>query len=69
MTVVPTHVRLRKGEGGVTAATVLKCEQLTTIYKSELDAEALGAALPRERMAEVLRAVMLSLGVPVLPDD
>ena len=61
----PTHVILRRGEGGVASASVLKCEQIATLPKSELRSAPLGRALSRERMQAVERAVLRAIGVPV----
>lgn len=61
----PTHVRLRRGEGGVTAACVLKCEQITTLPREEVDPVALGAALTRAKLIEVEVAVLRAIGVAV----
>lgn len=61
----PTHVRLRRGEGGIRVASVLKCEQVTTLHRSWLDDSPLGPALSASRMAEVERAVLRAIGIPV----
>lgn len=61
----PTHVRLRRGEGGVQATSILKCEQVTNLHKSVLDDRPLGGALSASRMAEVERAILRAIGVPV----
>ena len=63
----PTHVLLRRHEGGVPSASVLKCEQITTLPRSDLELEPLGPSLGARRMAEVERAVLRAIGVPV-PD-
>jgi mRNA-degrading endonuclease toxin of MazEF toxin-antitoxin module len=63
----PTHVRLRKGEGGLPHASVLKCEQITTIDKSDLRRGPLGGPLPARVVARTERAVMRAIGIPV-PD-
>ena len=60
----PTHVRLRRGEGGVLAACVLKCEHVTTLPKDDLDAAPLGGPLDPSRLGEVERAVLRAIGVP-----
>ena len=69
LSAAPTHVRLRKGEGGVPAASVMKCEQLTNLHKSYLDVEALGGSLGEQRLREVERAVLRAIGVPVPLED
>jgi mRNA-degrading endonuclease toxin of MazEF toxin-antitoxin module len=61
----PTHVRLRRGEGGVAAASVLKCEQITTLHKDDVRRQALGGAIGASRLLEVERAVLRAIGVPV----
>ncbi len=61
----PTHVRLRPRQGGVSSASVLKCEQLTTLPKSLLSEASLGGPLSRQKMVEVEKAVLRALGVPI----
>ena len=60
----PWHVRLKKGEGGVAAPSVLLCEQITTVPKDCLDVTTLGGPLSSARIAEVERAVLRAIGVP-----
>jgi mRNA-degrading endonuclease toxin of MazEF toxin-antitoxin module len=60
-----THVRLRKGSGGVRADSVLKCEQITTLPKDLLSEVALGGPLPAALLEEVERGVLRAIGVPV----
>jgi len=59
----PWHVRLARGEGGLTRASVLLCEQVTTLVKRRVDPEPLGPPLTVSRMAEVERAVLLAIGI------
>jgi mRNA-degrading endonuclease toxin of MazEF toxin-antitoxin module len=61
----PTHVRLARAEGGVRAMSVLKCEQITTLHKADIEPGPIGAALGRSRMSEVERAILRAIGVPV----
>jgi len=61
----PTHVRLRRGEGGVSAASMLNCEQITTLHHDDLRREPLGPALAPRRILEVERCVLRAIGVPV----
>jgi mRNA-degrading endonuclease toxin of MazEF toxin-antitoxin module len=61
----PTHVRLRKGTGGLSANSVLKCEQITTLPKSLLGESALGGPLPAALLEEVERGVLRAIGVLV----
>ena len=60
----PWHVRLKKGEGGLAAPSVLLCEQITTVPKDCLDATTLGGPLSAGRIGEVERAVLRAIGVP-----
>ncbi len=60
----PTHVMLRRGQGGLTESSVLKCEQITTLPKSDVQ-RPLGRALPETVLLEVERAVLRAIGVPV----
>jgi mRNA-degrading endonuclease toxin of MazEF toxin-antitoxin module len=59
-----THVRLSRHEGGVPEPCVLKCEQITTWRKGDIDSLALGPPLSLSRMREVERAVARAIGVP-----
>lgn len=61
----PTHVRLRRGEGGVPESCMLKCEQITTLPKNDVDSAPLGSGLDAIRIAEIERAVLRAIGVPV----
>jgi mRNA-degrading endonuclease toxin of MazEF toxin-antitoxin module len=60
-----THVRLRRGEGGVPAACLVKCEQISTLPRDEVGATPLGPPLSPARLAEIERAVLRAIGVPV----
>ena len=65
----PTHVRLRRGEGGIKTPSVVKCEQTTTLQKARLAPTALGGPLSAVRMHEIEKAVLRAIGVMVpLPD-
>jgi mRNA-degrading endonuclease toxin of MazEF toxin-antitoxin module len=59
----PWHVRLARGEGGLARASVLLCEQITTVLKRRIETEPLGPPLTTSRMAEVERAVLLAIGI------
>ena len=61
----PTHVRLRRGEGGIPRDSVLKCEQMNTLVKSDLEQAPMGLPLGAGRIAEVERAVMRAIGIPI----
>jgi mRNA-degrading endonuclease toxin of MazEF toxin-antitoxin module len=56
----PTH-----GEGGLPHPSMLKCEQITTLPKVDVDAAPVGAQLGAARLEEVERAVLRAIGVPV----
>ncbi len=62
------HVLLHKGEGGLPAPSVAKCEQLTTVRKNDLEPTALGPGLSAQRMREVERAIVSALGI-VMPES
>ena len=65
LSIAPTHVRLRKGEAGLSTASVLKCEQITTLHKDDVRRDPLGGPLLPKRILEVERAVLRAIGVPV----
>lgn len=59
----PTHVLLRKGEGGVAAASILKCEQITTLHKDDVGRDPIGRPLSAKRLVDVELAVLRAIGV------
>ena len=61
----PTHVRLRKGTGGLRKDSVLKCEQITTLPKRLLSESALGGPLSAVLIEEAERGVLRAIGVPI----
>ena len=61
----PTHVLLKRGQGGLPESTVLKCEQITTLPKADVHEPALGSPLPPGILSAVERAVLRAIGVPV----
>jgi mRNA interferase MazF len=61
----PTHVRLKKGAGGVPRDSVLKCEQITTLPKHLLSEAALGGQLSSALLEEVERGVLRAIGIAV----
>jgi mRNA interferase MazF len=65
LSIAPTHVRLRRGEGGLAAASVLKCEQITTLHQDDVRRSPLGAPLSSKRLLEVERGILRAIGVPV----
>ena len=65
LSIAPTHVRLRRGDGGLSQATVLKCEQVTTLHKDDVRRQPLGGPIPPKRLLETERAILRAIGVPV----
>ena len=61
----PTHVRLARGEGGVPQTCMLKCEQITTLPRDELEPVPMGSALGPARIRDIERAVARAIGVAV----
>ncbi|MEA2625793.1 MAG: mRNA interferase MazF [Candidatus Binatota bacterium] len=61
----PTHVSLRRREGGLSRASMLKCEQITTLRRDRLSARPIGGSVSFDRMVEVEKAILRSIGVPV----
>ena len=61
----PTHVRLGRGEGGVPQTCMLKCEQITTLLREDLEVEPLGGALGGGKLREIELGVMRAIGIPV----
>ena len=61
----PWHVRLKKGEGGLSKPSVVKCEHITTLPKVFISPEPIGGPLTTRRMADVERAVLRAIGVPI----
>lgn len=57
----PWHVDLDRGEGGLTAASVAKCEEVSAIGKARLDPTPLGGPLASERLAEIRDALLRAL--------
>ncbi len=62
----PTHVWIPAGEGGLPRASMAKCEQITTLDKSFLARGPLGGTIRPALLREVEKAVLRSIGVPVL---
>ena len=59
----PTHVLLEKGEGGLSKASMAKCEQVTTIDKALLIKGPFAGKISDEKMKEIEKAVMIAIGV------
>ncbi len=65
LSIAPTHVRLRKGEGGIRKASVAKCENIMTLRKLDIDSKSLGSALNAKKMLLVEHAILRAIGVPI----
>jgi mRNA-degrading endonuclease toxin of MazEF toxin-antitoxin module len=59
----PTHVLLPEGEGGLSKASMAKCEQVTTIDKSLLIRGPFAGKIDGEKMSEIEKAIMIAIGV------
>jgi mRNA-degrading endonuclease toxin of MazEF toxin-antitoxin module len=59
----PTHVRLKRGTGGVPRDSVLKCEQITTVPKHMLGDAALGGPLSVALLEDVEQGILRAVGV------
>jgi len=59
----PTHVLLQEGEGGLSKASMAKCEQLTTIDKSLLIRGPFAGKISNEKIKEIEKAVMVAIGL------
>ena len=57
----PWHVQLRRGEGGLAEASVVKCEDVTTIARQRLVPRPLGGPLSAERLNEIRAGLMRAL--------
>ena len=60
---VPTHVLLQEGEGGLSKASMAKCEQVTTMDKSLLIRGPFAGKINDEKMKEIEKAIMIAIGV------
>lgn len=61
----PTHVYLPAGSGGISQASMAKCELVTTLDKIFLTAGPLGGQITAAQMREVEKAIMRAIGVSV----
>ena len=59
----PTHILLQEGEGGLSKASMAKCEQVTTIDKSLLIRGPFAGKVSNEKMEEIEKAIMIAIGV------
>lgn len=59
----PEHVLLQRGEGGLPHSSVAKCEQVSSVDKSLLEARPLGRPLSEDRIRQVEDALLIALGI------
>ena len=59
----PTHVLLQEGEGGLSRASMAKCEEVTTIDKSFLIKGPFAGRISDGKMKEIEKAIMIAIGV------
>ena len=57
---------LGRGEGGLPTPSVAKCEQVTTLARADLEPEAMGPPLTKEKMDAVELALLRALGIDPL---
>lgn len=59
----PTHVLLQRDEGGLSKASMAKCEQVTTIDKALLIGGPFAGKISDEKMKKIEKAIMIAIGV------
>ena len=59
----PTHVLLQEGEGGLSKASMAKCEQVTTIDKFLLIRGPFAGRISNEKVKEIEKAIMIAIGL------
>ncbi|MGC2063845.1 MAG: type II toxin-antitoxin system PemK/MazF family toxin [Thermodesulfovibrionales bacterium] len=59
----PTHVLLKEGEGGLSKASMAKCEQVTTLDKVLLIKGPFAGRISNEKMLEIEKAIMIAIGM------
>ncbi len=57
----PWHVELSKKESGLSAPSVLRCEDIQTVSKDRVRTPAIGGPLSATRLEEVRRALLSAL--------
>jgi mRNA-degrading endonuclease toxin of MazEF toxin-antitoxin module len=58
-----THIRLKRGEAGLSRPTMLLCEHVQELRASDVETAPLGGPLSRARLDEVEQAIMLYLDI------
>ena len=59
----PTHVLLQEGRGGLSKASMAKCEQVTTIDKFLFIRGPFAGKVSDEKMEEIEKVIMIAIGV------
>lgn len=59
----PTHVLLRENEGGISRASMAKCEQVTTIDKSLLIRGPFAGRITPDKMKQIEEAILTAIGI------
>ncbi len=59
----PTHVLVQKGEGGLSKASMAKCEQVTTIDKALLVRGPFAGKISGGKIKEIEKAIMIAIGI------
>ena len=61
---LPTHVALEPGEGGVRVRSFVLCHELATLDDEDIAEEPWGPMIPPQKLVAVERALMEALGIP-----
>jgi len=61
----PTQIELSVGEGGLKQVSMVKCEQVTTLYKSFLLRGPFAETISAAKMHEIEKGVQRAIGIPV----
>jgi mRNA interferase MazF len=59
----PTHVALPAGQGGLSYASMARCENVSYIHKSRLSRGPLAGRISDEMMSQIERCLLLALGI------
>lgn len=60
----PTHVEIPRGEGGLDATSMAKCEQISTVDKRFLLTGPFADRISEAHMRAVERAIQRAIGIP-----
>ncbi|MBI2336946.1 MAG: type II toxin-antitoxin system PemK/MazF family toxin [Deltaproteobacteria bacterium] len=58
----PTHIRIKKGLGGLKQDSMAKCEQITTLDKSLLIRGPFAGKISESLLSDILKAILNALG-------